>query len=52
MDGFSTHLPILKMVIELLKPQRVLELGVGEYSTPHLLGHASEVTSVETSSRE
>jgi predicted O-methyltransferase YrrM len=35
--GFGSHLPVLKMVLALVKPRKVLELGTGYYSTPSFL---------------
>ncbi len=36
MDGFGTHLPVLAAVVRRLSHPRVLELGMGDYSTPML----------------
>ena len=36
-DPYASHLPILRMVLGLVKPKRVLELGAGNYSTPCFL---------------
>lgn len=48
--GFGSHLRILKMVLGLVKPLRVLELGAGWFSTPEFLkcDSVAEVTSLET----
>ena len=32
-DGWSSHLPILKRIAEKYKIERILELGIGKYST-------------------
>jgi predicted O-methyltransferase YrrM len=36
-DPYASHLPVLRLVLALAKPKRVLELGAGEYSTPEFL---------------
>lgn len=49
MDEYSTHLPIIRMCLALLKPKRVLELGAGLYSTKEFLASPVErLTSLET----
>jgi predicted O-methyltransferase YrrM len=49
-DPYASHLPILKFVLALVKPKRVLELGAGLYSTPEFLRCESieRVDSLET----
>lgn len=48
--GYSSHLRILRMVLALVQPERVLELGAGQYSTPEFLKCESveHLTSLES----
>jgi hypothetical protein len=46
MDEYSTHLPVLRKVIEVFKPKKIIEHGCGDYSTP-LLAQAGELTFTE-----
>lgn len=49
MSDYATHLPVIRMVLALLKPRKVLELGAGEYSTKEFLASPIErLTSLET----
>lgn len=50
---YQTHLPVLRMVLALAQPKRILELGAGLYSTPELLAFPSveSLVSIETSKR-
>ena len=48
-DAYASHLPVLRMVLALAKPKRVLELGMGSYSTPAFLASPLErLVSIET----
>lgn len=48
-DGYATHLPITKMVVEYLNAKDIIEYGVGHNSTAYLLGVAQRLTSIELS---
>lgn len=50
---YGSHVPVLMLCASILKPQRVLELGCGYYSTPVFLNRelcpsVEQLTSVET----
>ena len=47
---WSTHQPLLKAVMELYKPAFVLELGMGDNSTPIFLNYKTKLLSVENDS--
>lgn len=49
-DPYATHLPVIRMVLALMKPKRILELGAGVYSTKAFLDCPSltRLTSLET----
>jgi hypothetical protein len=46
---YATHVPVLRFLIEMMRPERILEFGAGEFSTPLLLSSGAELTSIETS---
>jgi hypothetical protein len=46
-SGYGSHLEILELVLMLCNPKRVLEFGMGKFSTPLLLDKDREVVSVE-----
>jgi hypothetical protein len=43
----STHQPLLRAVIKAYKPQFILELGIGDYSTPILSGAGAAYLGIE-----
>jgi hypothetical protein len=46
--AWSTHQPLLKALLEMYKPQFIVELGIGIYSTPILSSHnCDEIISIE-----
>ena len=47
-DTYASHLPVLQMMLGLVKPKRVLELGCGSHSTPLFLQAGVKLTSLET----
>ena len=49
MDPYATHVPILAWAVSTARGS-ILELGIGEYSTPliHVLGRRGRVVSLET----
>ena len=47
-DTYASHLPVLQMMLGLVKPKRVLELGSGPHSTPLFLQAGVKLTSLET----
>lgn len=51
--GYATHLPIVDFLLDHMKPKRVLEWGMGFYSTPLLIEKTrDQVCSIETTSEE
>lgn len=48
MSVYGSHLPVLKYIFEQYAPKKVLELGVGEESTPFLSSQKCELMSLET----
>ena len=36
-DPYASHLPVLRALVEMVKPRAVLEFGAGDYSTPFFL---------------
>ena len=48
MSRYATHLPVLQFLMDNLRPDRILEFGIGEFSTPLLLSQGSELITVET----
>lgn len=48
MDIYSTHLPVLEKLGEVVPLNVVLELGAGQYSSPALCAIAKNVVSYET----
>lgn len=48
MDNYSTHLPFLQFIITKFKPKRVIEFGMGNYSTPLLSQYCESMVSIET----
>lgn len=51
-DNYSTHLLIFEKAFETFEINKVLEFGMGKFSTPFLVDHAKLVVSVEQESRE
>lgn len=48
-DPYSTHVPVLRALVRLVRPRKVLEFGAGDYSTPFFLSLDIErLWSVET----
>lgn len=47
-DPYATHLPVLRLVLALVKPLSVLELGAGEYSTRFFLDAGVGLTTLES----
>ena len=52
-SGYATHLPILDFLLDFLLPKKILEWGMGFYSTPLLIEKTKDmVFSIETVSME
>lgn len=53
MNGYEwqTHQPLIGAALEIYKPEFVLELGVGYYSTPLFLGYGCEYRGIDTASK-
>jgi hypothetical protein len=47
LNDYSTHLPILKLICENIKPVSIFEYGMGYYSTQLFNEHCKKVYSVE-----
>ncbi len=47
---YATHLPLLRFLVEVFRPVRMIEFGMGPYSTPTLLSRGGSVLSIETDS--
>jgi phage antirepressor YoqD-like protein len=45
--AWSTHQPLIRAIMELYKPAFVLELGIGNNSTPVLLEYTTKLLSIE-----
>ena len=45
---WSTHQPLIRAVLDIYKPVFVLELGVGEYSTPVFIDYGVKYLGVDT----
>lgn len=45
--AWSTHQPLIRAIMELYKPTFVLELGIGNNSTPVLLEYTAKILSIE-----
>lgn len=52
MDGYSTHIPVLKKAIEVVPHSSCLEFGTGLYSTKLLAESFNLCTSIEMQSEE
>jgi hypothetical protein len=52
MNDYETHAPILKLLMEEIKPKQILEFGLGNYSTPILFSDGATVESIEMQSQE
>ena len=51
--GYATHLPVLDFLLDEIQPKKVLEWGMGFYSTPLLIEKTKvQVCSIETASEE
>jgi len=48
--AWSTHQPFIRAIMELYKPKYVLELGIGNYSTPVFLEYSTILKSIENDS--
>ncbi len=51
-DNFASHLPIFEKVFATVEIKKVLEFGLGKFSTPFFVKHAELVVSVEQESKE
>jgi hypothetical protein len=51
-DNYASHLPIFEKVFATFEIKKVLEFGLGQFSTPFFVNHAEFVVSVEQQSRE
>ncbi len=47
MNAWSTHQPLIKLLLKAYNPRFVMELGIGVYSTPLFLQHESERVFIE-----
>ncbi|MCA9037307.1 MAG: hypothetical protein KDA91_19360 [Planctomycetaceae bacterium] len=47
-SNYATHLPMLRFLLSLLRPARILEFGVGHYSTGLFRASPAHVCSVES----
>jgi len=52
MNDYETHAPVLNFLMKELVPLRILEFGLGNYSTPILLSGIAKVESIEMQSQE
>ena len=46
---WSTHVPLIKLILSLFDPRFILELGIGYYSTPLFMEYNSEKMFIENS---
>ena len=51
-DNYSSHVLVLGKILESFEVKRVLEFGMGKFSTPFLAERSEHVVSVEQGSRE
>ncbi len=51
-DNYGSHLSILEKVFTTFEIKKVLEFGLGQFSTPFFVSHAEVVVSVEQESQE
>ncbi len=51
-NNYASHLPIFEKVFSTFEIKKVLEFGLGMFSTPFLVKHAELVVSVEQESKE
>ncbi len=51
-DNYRSHLSVFEKIYSAFNINRVLEFGLGEYSTTFFVGHCEFVVSVEQESRE
>lgn len=51
-DNYASHLPIFEKVFATFEIKKVLEFGLGKFSTPFFVNHAELVVSVEQESKE
>lgn len=51
-DNYASHLPIFEKVFAIFEIKKVLEFGLGRFSTPFFVDHAEVVASVEQESKE
>ena len=51
-DNYASHLPIFEKVFATFGIKKVLEFGLGKFSTPFFVKHAELVVSVEQESKE
>lgn len=47
---WATHQPLIRAVMDVYKPQFVLELGAGDYSTPVFMEYGVKLISIESDS--
>ncbi len=48
MSAYESHIPVLEYIFARLNPTRILEFGMGYYSTKFFMNRDIELTSVET----
>ena len=46
---YATHFPVLRFLMETIRPLRIVEFGMGDFSTPLFLSSGAELISIETS---
>lgn len=51
-DNYGSHLRVFEKVFATFETKKVLEFGLGQFSTPFLVNHAELVVSVEQESKE
>ncbi|MCP4607606.1 MAG: hypothetical protein GY845_02665 [Planctomycetes bacterium] len=51
-DNYASHLPIFEAVFATFEIKKVLEFGLGKFSSPFFADHAEVVVSVEQESKE
>ena len=51
-DNYGSHLRVFEKVFATFETKKVLEFGLGQFSTPFFVNHAELVVSVEQESKE
>lgn len=46
-DRYASHLPVLRSLLAVLRPSRILEFGAGLHSTPLFVRSGAKVVSIE-----